>query len=480
MAILDKKLFSGLVARINRFATLGMIAYRFLILGLIALLWSSSWGFSCFTHHSMLFVVGLIIGAGVYLSLLWFTYQWTHPVRVILVLFAWDLLNIMALIIQSGGAQSPFIFLFLFPVLFVFVYAIPYLTNLVTGGTMTAMLLVAAIDLVFPLQPITGPALVFSRALTFQFPILFALLLLALFANYSSLRRQGGLRTVVASLERQLEEANEELTRSFYDLEAALERSHSFERQAQTSRQQLMRSDRFNAAGKLAAGILHDLTNPLSIIISDVEMQLLRNEERPERNREVLKRVLTNAQHLSMLIDNLRLLTKQRGDLVYHPVDMRHLIMRCLSALEPERKRRGIVVDAAFDENAPKILGVESQFEQLIVNLLVNAFEASNHPGGRLLVRTRSGDGMFTVEIEDDGEGIAPEYLDKVFEPFFTTRGSINSLGLGLYSVRTIVEEHNGTVQAASDPGVFTRFTVTLPIRPFGRPPAAGLNGGNG
>jgi signal transduction histidine kinase len=259
------------------------------------------------------------------------------------------------------------------------------------------------------------------------------------------------------------------LTRAFYDLEAALERARANEQHAYHARQQLLRAERFSATAKLAAGILHDIANPLSIIMSDSEMFLLKYNERADKAKETIRRVLTNAQHISMLLDNLRLLTKQRGDAVWAPVDMKHLVMRCLSTLEPERRRRGIVVDTQLETDAPKLLGVESQLEQMTVNLLMNAFEAVNQPGGRVNVRTRVNGERFQLEVEDDGEGIAKQYLEKIFEPFFTTRASHLALGLGLFSALSIVQEHSGAIAVRSDPGVATVFSVELPFQPTRR-----------
>ena len=172
---------------------------------------------------------------------------------------------------------------------------------------------------------------------------------------------------------------------------------------------------------------------------------------------------------MSLLIDNLRLLSKQRGDAVHSPIDMRHLIMRCLRALEPERKRRGVVVDSILDENTPGLLGIESQLEQMIVDLLVNAFEAIHRPGGRVTIRTRQEEDTLVLEVEDDGEGIAAEYLPQIFEPFFSTRGTPSSLGLGLFSVRTIVEEHGGVVSVRSKLDAGTTFIIRLPFEPTRR-----------
>jgi two-component system sporulation sensor kinase A len=179
-----------------------------------------------------------------------------------------------------------------------------------------------------------------------------------------------------------------------------------------------------------------------------------------------MRRVLINTQHISLLLENLRLLTKQRGDQMYGSVDVKNVVMRVLTALEPVRKRRGVVVDVRVEDDALQVFGVESQFEQLVTNLVVNAFEAIAHPGGRVTVRTRAAADGVLLEVEDDGEGVPKQNLDRIFEPFFTTRDSPDSLGLGLYSALAIVEDHGGKVSVRSEPGVSTVFTAELPLTP--------------
>jgi signal transduction histidine kinase len=456
----------GLEARENRVTTLATLGARLLLVLLVFLFWAASWGFDLHNTQAPRFFAGFgvaLIALAVFAIAAWF---WKDPTFFLVVLLGFDLLAVTTLSVLTGGLASPMLAAYVAPIVFSLLYGHRTFANLTACGTAAASVVLVLFDLFGSVTPIIGPAVVLDRAAAFRGPLILVVVLVALLASWSEASRRARAQARIDALERKLGDANEELTRSFYDLESALSRVRAEEQRVYQARQQLLRAERFSAVGKLAAGVLHDLANPLSVIVTDAEMHLLKPEDRSEKVREVFRRILANAQHISLLIDNLRLLTRQRGDSVYAPVDMRHLVMRCLTALEPARRRRGVVLDARLEEGGPKVLGVESQLEQMIVNLLVNAFEAISQPGGRVSVRTRAGAERYCLEIEDDGEGIDRQHLPYIFEPFFTTRASATSLGLGLFSVHTIVQEHDGAVNVRSEPGVSTTFTIELPYQP--------------
>jgi signal transduction histidine kinase len=452
-----------------RRTTIAMLGARAAILFFVGLLWCASWNFQLVNPQTIPFgaCIGIFFG-GVLLFLIRVIFRRNLSYSLFALLIG-DLTAITALLVLTGGLRSPLLVLFFGPILVNFYYGNTFFVKFAAAGTAVSLVIVALLRRFYAPASFFGPGWTFTAADSYRAVITLIYVGLALVANWAALRRRQAAENRIGLLEHRLVGADEELARGFHDLEAAMERTRADAQQIQLSRQQLLRAERFSAAGKLAAGALHDLANPLSVIVSDVEMFVLKNEDRPEKAREVMRRVLTSAQHISMLLDNLRLLTKQRGDLVYTPVDVNHLIMRCLSALEPVRRRRGVVVDAHLEENAPKALGIESQLEQMVFNLLANAFEAITRPGGRVAVRTHTTPNCLVVEVEDDGEGIAKQHLRRIFEPFFTTRGSPSSLGLGLYSVFAIVEEHGGGISVRSEPGVATVFTVEVPLQPTRR-----------
>jgi signal transduction histidine kinase len=458
--------FKGLENPANRPAALGVMAARAVNILTAFLFWLSTWNFQPprLIAVATLLTFGLIAAA--YLVLLPRVLAWREPSLTQLELVLIDFAAITVAVVDSGGLHSPFFVLFFFPVLVGFFYDNRGLVDAAIGGVAASVLIVFVASEISTAPPLTGPDVSMAIFATWQIPFLLTTLTVAFFVNRRTAERQARAAGETVTLRRQLGDANEELTRSFYDLESALDRGRANQDLAQHSRQQLLRAERFSAAGKLAAGIVHDMSDSLSIIMSDAELFFIKFEDRPDKAKETIHRVLSNAQHVARLIDNLRLLTKQRGDAIYAPVDLRHTVMRCLAAVEPERKRRGVVIDTILEDKAPKVRGIESQLEQMIVDLIINAFESISRPGGRVTLRTRPGDDELIFEIEDDGEGIDAQYIDQIFEPFFSTRATSSALGLGLFSVRVIVEDHNGTINVSSKPGVGTRFTVQLPVEP--------------
>jgi signal transduction histidine kinase len=154
--------------------------------------------------------------------------------------------------------------------------------------------------------------------------------------------------------------------------------------------------------------------------------------------------------------------------MLYGAIDIHRLIGHCVDALEPLRRQRSAICDLQLNGQNPKVLGVESQIEQVLINLLTNAYQALNGPGGQVTIRTRNQGERVRVEIEDNGVGIAPDLLDKIFEPFYTTRRDGNALGLGLHTAKWIVEEHGGELSVRSTPGVATIFALELLVTPAG------------
>jgi len=468
--------FSSLTALENRRPALLLMLMRLAIVIFTWLVWQMSWGFSWpvpVPNWSLLILLLAVIAYSVTTVFLW---SWRNSLVALVSSLLLDLGLISMGIAYSGGLGSPYAVLLAWPTLTALLLFNQAFVFLSIVGSLVATGLVVALHYGFSVAPLLGPHLLPDKTNLYQAPFFLVLLvLMGLVGRRGALQEQKYLRTV-SEMQKRLAKAHDELTQSFHDLEASMDRGRTNERLAKETRDQLMRAERFSTTGKLAAGTLHDLSNPLSVIVSEAEMLLLNYEERAPKTKEIVKRILGNAQHLSLLIDNLRLLTRQRGDSLFLPVDMRHLVMRCLTSLEPERKRRGVLVDTHLEDSSIRVLGVESQLEHLVMNLLVNAFEAIEQPGRRVIIRTRTEDQKVVLEIEDEGHGITAEHLNLVFQPFFTTKDTPRSLGLGLFTVLEIVDQHDGQVSVRSEPGKQTVFTVVLPVRqatPAGTMPTA-------
>jgi signal transduction histidine kinase len=144
------------------------------------------------------------------------------------------------------------------------------------------------------------------------------------------------------------------------------------------------------------------------------------------------------------------------------------LIQNSLEILHGKFKHAGIKVEQEHDGDS-RVVGVQTQISQVILNLLVNAFqavEAHRKEGGLVRVRTRRRAGEMLIEVEDNGPGIRPEDEPKLFDPFFTTKDVGEGTGLGLAISHNIVRAHGGDIEVESRPGVGAIFRVRLPLKP--------------
>ncbi len=250
------------------------------------------------------------------------------------------------------------------------------------------------------------------------------------------------------------------LAREFNQMAAALD-----ERE-----QQLIRSERLAAAGKIAAQITHEVRNPLSSIGLNAEMleEELGNLEGPPAQIEEAK-ALTRA--IVKEVDRLTEITEEYLRFARLPrpklerEDVAALVASLLAFLRPELDGRGIRVEAQV-ARLPQVAADEHQLRQALLNLLRNAAEAMKG-GGRLVVHGEAQGGQVILRITDTGQGIATEHLAKIFDPFFSTKEG--GTGLGLALTQQIIVEHGGTIDVSSELGRGTTFVVRLPA--LGAPP---------
>src|SRR5262249_25599010 len=143
------------------------------------------------------------------------------------------------------------------------------------------------------------------------------------------------------------------------------------------------------------------------------------------------------------------------------PVDITRLVEEIIGFILPEAERQAVQLQAHLDQAIPNVEGDYSQLRQALLNLFINALQAM--PDGGVIEVSASVSAAKKIEIvvKDNGCGIAPENISRLFDPYFTTK--IHGFGLGLAVVERIVQEHGGTVQVASQPGKGTSFTITLP-----------------
>jgi signal transduction histidine kinase len=228
--------------------------------------------------------------------------------------------------------------------------------------------------------------------------------------------------------------------------------------------QQLRRSETLAVAGKLASGIAHEVGTPLNIISGRAEI-VLRSLPSEHPGREDLERIIYQIDRVSNIVRSL-LDSVRVGKPEVRRVPVGVLIDRLQLLLEHVLRKREISIETVVPEDLADVAGDPGRLQQVFINLLVNATEATP-PSGRITINARpclnDGRDGVSVEVSDTGIGIGPGALGQVFEPFFTTKPAGQGTGLGLAITRDIVREHGGTIVARSRPGQGSCFTVWLP-----------------
>ncbi len=221
-------------------------------------------------------------------------------------------------------------------------------------------------------------------------------------------------------------------------------------------------NDRLASIGRLAAGVAHEIGNPLTGIASLA--QNLRFETDRDEQELAIGQILQQTRRINNIVQSLITFSHAGEDLapMREPVRLRECVEEAIHLVQlADAARRVRCVNAVSDDLTAR--GNHQRLLQVFVNLLNNAMQASA-AGDRIVVRGRSDNGAAEVTVEDEGEGIAAPILDRIFEPFFTTKPVGEGTGLGLSVVYSIIEDHGGQVHAENRTPRGTRFTVRLPV----------------
>ena len=230
------------------------------------------------------------------------------------------------------------------------------------------------------------------------------------------------------------------------------------------------RAEKLAAVGRLAAGVVHEINNPLATISACAESLEARVEEgafghstEVDDLHEYLGLIRSEAFRCKAitngLLDFSRVRTSNRL-----MIDIADLIRSSANLIAHQKRGNDIRIEFEIDENLPQINADHGQIQQAIIALAANAIDAMPN-GGILTFRARAANNRVTIEVQDSGIGIAPENLSKVFEPFFTTKEVGKGTGLGLAVCYGIITEHGGRLSVRSNPGVGTTFTIFLPVQ---------------
>lgn len=293
-----------------------------------------------------------------------------------------------------------------------------------------------------------------------DFTALFLMLVLMGWVTWASV----SFASLMKRASRRLAELNNELQKNQALLE---ERIQARTRELQESQALVVQQEKQAAFGLLAAGIAHEVGNPLAAISSLVQMLKRRHDEEYTRER------------LQMVDDQLRRIQRTLRELVdfsrpaetaRSQCDIHELIEAALSIAKYYKRKKGKQIITRYAENLPRVRVVRDQIVQVFLNLVLNALDATDE-GGTIEIATTLAGGRIRVAIRDDGRGVSAEDRERIFQPYFTTKPT--GTGLGLFVCRRIVEQAGGTIELAETSPQGSTFAVEIPAAAAGMPPAA-------
>ena len=223
---------------------------------------------------------------------------------------------------------------------------------------------------------------------------------------------------------------------------------------------QLAQSEKLTSIGLLAAGVAHEVNTPLAVI-STYSQMLGKQLSEDDPKAKMMGKIVAQSKRASEIANRLLNFSRTEGT-AFRELEINGVISETLSLLEHQLKAAKIRLRTELGSTAVRVHGNPGKLQQVFLNLFINAKDAMPG-GGELLVRTSTPDSVFRVEIEDTGNGIPAEHLQKIYDPFFTTKEMGRGTGLGLSVTYGIVQEHSGNIMVDSKPGQGTRFIVELP-----------------
>jgi len=227
----------------------------------------------------------------------------------------------------------------------------------------------------------------------------------------------------------------------------------------------LVQMEKLTALGKMAADIAHEIRNPI-ICVGGFARRLLSDEHLNEKQKKYVNIISEEAIRLEAILQDVLVFSKETH-VRFEQCNVNAIIKSALELLDLEIHDRSVEVNTFFFKDLDMIYADMQQLKQVFINLLTNALQQVAEKQGRINImtyNTLSLKGGVTVEVSDNGGGIAPEIIDNIFNPFFTTKGT--GTGLGLAIIRKIIENHHGNINVRNRPGVGVTFVINLPKDP--------------
>jgi two-component system NtrC family sensor kinase len=239
-------------------------------------------------------------------------------------------------------------------------------------------------------------------------------------------------------------------------------------RQRAESERQLLQSEKQAGIGRLAAGVAHEINNPLTGVLTFTHM-LLRRTDINDEIRSDLQTIARETDRVRTIVKGLLDFSRQTA-LEKEPTDINKMVKTTIGLVENQALIKGITLEFKPKEGLPVRRVDRNQLQSVILNMIINAFDATE-PGGKVIVSTdltvsgiTRGQKGIEIAIADTGSGIPAEHLDKLFDPFFTTKEVGQGTGLGLSVSYGIIERHGGTIRVQSEVGKGSTFTIGLPL----------------
>ncbi len=236
----------------------------------------------------------------------------------------------------------------------------------------------------------------------------------------------------------------------------AVERQNAYD-ELQKTFAQLLQAEKLSSLGELAAGIVHEVRNPLASIKGAVE--ILEDELSPDSpRREFAGLAKKEVDRLDKLVGEF-LRFARPATITVKATDLNETVISVIALIENQAAAQSISIEKRLNQNLPKVLIDGEQIKQILLNLAINSLQAMTG-GGRLVFHTSESEDFCVVKVEDSGGGIEPELLPKIFDPFFTTKEK--GVGLGLSVAHKITVQHNGQLSVSNENGA-TIFSLQLP-----------------
>lgn len=238
--------------------------------------------------------------------------------------------------------------------------------------------------------------------------------------------------------------------------------------------QQECKAQVFASVDELSAGIAHEINNPLAIIAQETEwLQHLLEKQHVEGLqgtddcKDSLREISRQVDRCKEIVKKLLSLARQMNPVI-QDVDINNVLKTLIGLAQRDASHKNVEIIARLDADLPLMSSDPPLLRQVFLNLLVNATQAIDKDGCVVVTSTRHQTDGLEITVQDNGSGISPEHLNKIFRPFFSTKPEGKGTGLGLAMSRGIVERLGGTITVMSEPGIGTTFTVRLPLRYLG------------